>query len=62
MPTAYVRLLYGRARGYPLSRYFDEINDTAEFEHWYFAHHHKEIEFDSKHTLLYNNFVYLKNR
>ena len=62
VPVAYARLIYGRARGYELSRYFSEIDETVEFEHWYFGHHHKEIEFDSKHTMLYNNFVRLENR
>ncbi len=62
VPVAYARLIYGRARGYELSRYFSEIDENVEFEHWYFGHHHKEIEFDSKHTMLYNNFVRLENR
>lgn len=28
-----------------------------QFKHWYFGHHHRDIEIDDKHTCLYNNIV-----
>lgn len=28
-----------------------------QFKHWYFGHHHQDIEIDDKHTCLYNNIV-----
>ncbi len=59
-PTTYLKKLYSMARGYTLSHYLEEIDHNTDYSHWYFAHHHQEIEFDEKHSLLYNNFVYLE--
>ena len=58
--TTILKSLYSRARGYTLSHYFEELDHSIDFGHWYFGHHHQEIEFDEKHSLLYNNYAYLE--
>ena len=34
-----------------------EKDFDLQFKHWYFGHHHQDIEIDNKHTCLYNNIV-----
>lgn len=38
-----------------LSNIEDDYN--LQFTHWYFGHHHKDIQLDEKHTCLYQNIV-----
>ena len=59
VPTSLLKIMYSRARGYDLSHFLEELNQTVSFSHWYCGHHHQEIEFDPKHSLLYTNYVWL---
>lgn len=40
--------------------YLDEIDNTIEFKHWYFGHHHEDIEIDFKHTVVFNKIIKLE--
>ena len=61
VPTSLLKILYERAKGYDLTHFLEELDQTVTFEHWYCGHHHQEIEFDPKYTLLYTNYVCLEN-
>lgn len=37
-----------------LQKYFEQLEESVDFNHWYFGHYHEDREFDSKHTVLYN--------
>jgi len=37
-----------------LQGFLETLEETVDYQHWYFGHFHDDIEFDSKHTLLYN--------
>jgi len=37
-----------------LQNYFEQLEENVDFDHWYFGHYHFDIEFDYKHTVLYN--------
>lgn len=41
-------------------KYLDQIDNTIEFKHWYFGHHHEDIEIDNKHTVIFENIIKLK--
>lgn len=62
IPTSFVKTLYSYAKGYPFSHYLENIKQTISYDHWYCGHHHQDIVFDDKHTLLYTNYVYLKSK
>ncbi len=36
-----------------LTEYFDWLEETLVYRHWYFGHYHEDREIDDKHTLLY---------
>lgn len=36
------------------------IDKNVEFKHWYSGHWHREIEFDNRHTVVYENLKALK--
>lgn len=40
--------------------YLEKIDNTIEFKHWYFGHHHKDITLDDKHTVIFDNIIRLK--
>lgn len=44
-----------------LTDYFQELEDTLEYKHWFFGHYHFDMEVDEKHTLLYEKIVPLEN-
>ena len=60
--TSIQQVMYGRV-DYPveLTNFFDhlEFDFGLKFGHWYFGHHHKDIQLDEKHTCLYKNIVEL---
>ena len=41
-------------------RYLEHIDNTVEFKHWYFSHHHIDRVIDDKHTVVFNNIIKLK--
>jgi hypothetical protein len=41
-------------------RYLEHIDNTIEFKHWYFGHHHEDIEIDFKHTVVFNKIIKLE--
>ena len=47
-------IIFGR-QSTRLSYYLEEIEEKVEYMHWYFAHHHKDILIDDKHTLIYQD-------
>ena len=59
VPTTFLKQLYSGVRGYTLTHFLEELDQTVKFGHWYSGHHHQEIEFDSAHSLLYTNYAYL---
>lgn len=38
-----------------LTDYFDIIEETVSFKHWYFGHYHQDRILDNKHTILYHD-------
>lgn len=42
-----------------LTDFFQEIEETVEYKHWYFGHYHDNIDIDDKHTLLYHAILIL---
>lgn len=43
-----------------LTDYFDKIEETVEFKHWYFGHYHQDRILDEKHTILYHSLKEIK--
>lgn len=39
-----------------LTDYFDKLEDTVDFQKWYFGHYHDDKEIDEKHCLVYEGF------
>ena len=35
-----------------LTEYFNDLEKRITFKHWYFGHHHQDIEIDDNHTML----------
>lgn len=35
-----------------LTDYFDELEKRVEFKHWYYGHHHEDVQVDEQHTML----------
>lgn len=42
-----------------LTKFFDEVDEKAEFDYWFSGHYHLSGGYDEKHILLYNNIVML---
>lgn len=42
-----------------LTNYLQYIEETVQFEHWYFGHFHDDKKIDEKHTLVYNEVIQL---
>lgn len=40
-----------------LTDYMDELEKRVRFKHWYYGHHHEDIEVDEQHTMLYRKVV-----
>lgn len=40
-----------------LTDYLDELEKRLTYKHWYYGHHHLDIEVDEKHTLLYRKVI-----
>lgn len=40
-------------------KYLDELDCTIEYCHWYFGHHHQDINIDDKHTVVFENIIKL---
>lgn len=40
--------------GDSITRYFDQIMNTVDFEHWYFGHYHKDANIYDRFTCLYH--------
>lgn len=38
-----------------LTHYFDKIEETVSFKHWYFGHYHQDRILDEKHTIMYHD-------
>lgn len=40
-----------------LTCFLDEVDDRASFSHWWFGHHHRDIDLDERHSCLFNRVV-----
>ena len=40
-----------------LTQFFNNIENSITFKHWYFGHYHKNQEIDSKHTVCYDTII-----
>ncbi len=43
-----------------LTDYFDGLESTLCFKHWFCGHYHEDLELDDRHTILYENIVSLQ--
>lgn len=50
-----VRLYAGDSDPNALTRFLDEVDASVQFEHWYFGHHHNDIDINlqKKYSMLY---------
>ena len=37
-----------------LQKFFEQLEESVDFDHWYFGHYHQDWKFDDKHTVLYD--------
>ena len=56
----YPRLCTGKGI-HAINGFFDrlEFEEKLQFSHWYFGHHHKDVELDSRHTAVYDRVIEL---
>jgi hypothetical protein len=40
-----------------INDYFEVLESTVKFKHWYFGHYHEDGRVDDKHTVLYNDII-----
>lgn len=56
----YPRLCTGKGI-HAINGFFDrlEFEEKLQFTHWYFGHHHKDADLDSRHTVVYDRVIEL---
>lgn len=42
-----------------LNGFFEQLDPTIQYKHWYFGHIHEDVDIDEKHTLLYQRVIAL---
>lgn len=51
-----------KSSNYQLPKYLEEIRTKVDFKHWYFGHHHINIDLNDKITCLYTDFIELGDK
>lgn len=59
-PSCIIDQIYYHTENNPLNGFLNMLYDNLNYKHWFFGHFHNDINFDNKHTLLYQKIVKLK--
>lgn len=51
------KFVYGHPVADELTQFFKQLETDLQFEHWYFGHHHEDLNIDEKHTCLYQQIL-----